>query len=203
MTVPALLQSLERHLCESPVTRNLRKDIDYRVAIGESERGIAEGVWRCMICNSRPVTISLRNGGRQPQLSNVSTHLKTVKHTAASEYKKAKAQLLGMGSLPSGDPVTVAVTAALQKHFQDQKQFQTQQQQQALQQQQQQQQQQQPQQQQQQQPQQQQRVELKAFEQFTPPPNQRAIIAPTSAGEAAMQQLTQQLTQQHVQPRTG
>lgn len=82
--LPGLIAALERHLAESPVTRNLRKEIDYRVGVEPSRDGRgAEGIWKCLVCSSRPVTIALRNSGRQPQLSNVSTHLKTVKHTGA------------------------------------------------------------------------------------------------------------------------
>lgn len=122
--LPALLASLERHLAESPVTRHLRKDIDYSVTVEEDpERRVAEGVWRCLVCSSRPVTISLRNGGRQPQLSNVSTHLKTVKHSAGVEFRKAKQQFM------IGDQsISAAAIAAVQKHFQSQQQQSVQQQ---------------------------------------------------------------------------
>ncbi|KAJ3023566.1 hypothetical protein HKX48_002439 [Thoreauomyces humboldtii] len=121
-----LLICLERHLVESPITCELRKDVDYKVSISKSDKGIPEGVWRCLLCMSRPITISLRNGGRQPQLSNVSTHLKTVKHRRASEYKKQQQQILNFNRIPPADPVTVAVTAALGKHFFEQQQHQEQ-----------------------------------------------------------------------------
>ncbi|KAJ3181066.1 hypothetical protein HDU85_003771 [Gaertneriomyces sp. JEL0708] len=60
------------------------KDVDYKVAVGLSpDSNIPDGIWKCLVCSSRPVVIMLRNSGRQPQLSNVSTHLKTIKHTTA------------------------------------------------------------------------------------------------------------------------
>ncbi|KND00011.1 uncharacterized protein SPPG_04358 [Spizellomyces punctatus DAOM BR117] len=109
--LPTLLASLERHLAESPVTRALRKDVDYRVGVEHSRDGRgAEGVWKCLVCNSRPVTISLRNGGRQPQLSNVGTHLKTVKHTTALEQRNASAQFLG--AVTNGDPSQITSNPA-------------------------------------------------------------------------------------------
>ncbi|KAJ3162786.1 hypothetical protein HDU86_003760 [Geranomyces michiganensis] len=88
-----LLAALERHLADSPVTRGLRKDIDFKVTVQHKRNGApgAEGIWKCMSCNSRPVTISLRNQGRQPQLSNVGTHLKTVKHVQAIAERAAAA----------------------------------------------------------------------------------------------------------------
>ncbi|KAJ3038297.1 hypothetical protein HDV00_000808 [Rhizophlyctis rosea] len=114
--LPALLTSLERHLAESPVTRTLRKDVDYRVGVELSRDGRgAEGVWKCLVCSSRPVTIALRNGGRQPQLSNVSTHLKTVKHTGALTQRGVSfltaAQQQGNGT-PQGEHGNPAALAA-------------------------------------------------------------------------------------------
>ncbi|KAI9090973.1 hypothetical protein DFS34DRAFT_597373 [Phlyctochytrium arcticum] len=98
---------LERHLMESPVTRHIRKDIDYSISVQHTpdRRGV-EGIWKCLVCNSRPVTISLRNGGRQPQLSNVGTHLKTIKHTGAMKERKNK-------TLLQSDSITVALAAHL------------------------------------------------------------------------------------------
>ncbi|KND00136.1 uncharacterized protein SPPG_04478 [Spizellomyces punctatus DAOM BR117] len=118
LSLPALQSFLERHLAESPVTRHIRKDIDYQISVQQTpDRRSVEGVWKCLVCNSRPVTISLRNGGRQPQLSNVGTHLKTIKHNAAVKERKTKTQLL----VGSSDQMAVAL-AAMQKHLQQQQQ---------------------------------------------------------------------------------
>ncbi|KAI9199642.1 uncharacterized protein BJ171DRAFT_205496 [Polychytrium aggregatum] len=112
-----LLLDLERHLNESPVTRHLRKDIDYHVGIEQArlDRG-PEGIWKCLICSSRPVTISLRNGGRQPQLSNVGTHLKTIKHTHALNSRQAHFAD-GTAAVSAAAAMAAAAVAAQQQEF--------------------------------------------------------------------------------------
>ncbi|KAJ3055951.1 hypothetical protein HK097_008660 [Rhizophlyctis rosea] len=113
--IPALQQSLERHLLESPVTRNLRREVDYRVSVEITRDGRgAEGVWKCLVCSSRPVTIALRNGGRQPQLSNVSTHLKTVKHTGALAQRGVGFLAQGPGGEPAALAAAIAAAGAVQ-----------------------------------------------------------------------------------------
>lgn len=80
----ALQLLLEKHLCESLTTRKLIPGIDYTISVRHSSfSGPPIGVWRCLVCSSRPVVISLRGHGKYPQLSNVGTHLKTIKHKNA------------------------------------------------------------------------------------------------------------------------
>ncbi|KAI8589378.1 hypothetical protein BDZ88DRAFT_489092 [Geranomyces variabilis] len=131
--LPVLLAALERHLADSPVTRGLRKDVDFKVTVQNKRNGApgAEGIWKCMSCNSRPVTISLRNQGRQPQLSNVGTHLKTVKHVQAISARSASTQFIAAaeegsavetaGPAAAGDAVAAAI-AAVQSQLEQQQQ---------------------------------------------------------------------------------
>lgn len=87
-----LSRTLIKHLSESIITKDLRRDIDYHIGINRSQTsGQLEGVFKCLICKSRAVTISLR-GGRQPQLSNVSSHLKTSKHLNALKQQQSLEQ---------------------------------------------------------------------------------------------------------------
>ena len=75
----SILESLVAFMAESPVTKDLRFSFDYTLTMESPTRAI----FKCLVCHARPVLIKLREGGRNPQLSNVGTHLKTVKHRAA------------------------------------------------------------------------------------------------------------------------
>jgi hypothetical protein len=75
----SILESLVTFMAESPVTKDLRFSFDYTLTMESPTRAI----FKCLVCHARPVLIKLREGGRNPQLSNVGTHLKTVKHRAA------------------------------------------------------------------------------------------------------------------------
>ncbi|KAJ3006247.1 hypothetical protein HKX48_000216 [Thoreauomyces humboldtii] len=120
-----LLFALESHLLQSPVTRHLRKDVDFRLAIAERDDGRREGVWRCIVCNSRPITVSFRRDGTRPQVSNISAHLRTPKHLNVVEERRQKAIEMEMRQLADNlgsvqDPTAVAaVTAALARHFEE------------------------------------------------------------------------------------
>lgn len=78
------LQPLLEKLRESLITKSLSPGIDYTVNIERSRtNNILVGVWKCMICSSRPVMIPLQGHKKYPQLSNVGTHLKTMRHRNA------------------------------------------------------------------------------------------------------------------------
>ncbi|KAJ3132208.1 hypothetical protein HK101_004631 [Irineochytrium annulatum] len=112
------LQGILSHLAKSQMTKMLRHGVDYTIklgelvdpavapaprakatadgAVGEEKEKRASGppvvqkaVWTCLICGGKKsVVIPLRGVLKQPQLSNIGTHLKTIKHRKALEARE-------------------------------------------------------------------------------------------------------------------